>query len=359
MNRHRIVPIARRSNLAAARASLCHVYSSLAAPLIFASLALSIPARAADIDEILLNEATVRGPERVELYNKSTGTIDLSGWKIGGSLGTFIISGGTIIGAGQYLVIGVSGFIFHEIGGEICLLDLSNTLGDRVWYGNQGSAPLCHDNPSASMARAPDASSNPPQDPGPASSGLFWTLDFSSTFGVMNDARVPAPGSTVILNEISPRLVPLPSPALGGPTDVVELYNPTGVAIDVTGWIVSVGTGIEDVLAGVVPPGGFLAFPLAPATFADDAEVAYLFDDLTTRVDQVGWTLGPDVAEGLCYARCGDGAGPNLGYEFLTTGGGVTWFLQSCTLGLSNGGACDPVGVMPSTWGAIKSRFGE
>ncbi|MFN8547176.1 MAG: lamin tail domain-containing protein [Candidatus Eisenbacteria bacterium] len=295
------------------------------------ALACLVPvARAADIDQIYLNEATVRGLERIELYNRAANVINLSGWSIVGSNGTFTLPPGSFIGAHAYRVFSTPGDHLGDIGGEIILLDLVGHGGDRVFYGNQGSAPLPHDNPDVSLARAPDAAWNPARDPGPAGSGLWWTLDFTSSFGQLNDAKVPLPGGSLEINEVSPKL-----PPLAGVGDFVELYNPTAAPISTTGWIVSVGTGMETLLGGVVPPGGVVFFGLIPGTFSDTAKLVYLFDADTVRVDQVGWTTGPP-AEGACYERCPDGAGPNLGYDWVTTGGAITWFLSPCTLGLLN-----------------------
>lgn len=315
------------------------------------------PLRAADIDQIYLNEATVRGLERIELYNRANNVINLSGWSIVGSNGTLVLPPGTFIGVHEYRVFTTPGDHWGDIGGEIILLDLVGHGGDRVFYGNQGSAPLPHDNPSVTLARAPDASFNPARDPGPGGSGLWWTLDFTASFGLRNDAKPPLPGGSLEINEVSPKL-----PPLLGVGDFVELYNSTAAPISTAGWMVSVGTGMESLLGGVVPPGGVIFFGLVPGTYSDTAKLVYLFDADTVRVDQVGWTNGPP-AEGACYQRCPDGAGPNLGYDWVTTGGAITWFLSPCTLGLLNSPAClAPAGVGDPpierrSWGKLKDRY--
>ena len=320
----------------------------------------AVPARALDVDQIYLNEAVIRGVGRLELYNRSPSTIDLSFWTIQGSLGTMTIPPGTLIHPGEYRVFDGLVGIFDPIGGEIWLLDLVGHGGDRVFYGNRGSAPLPHDAPDVSLARAPDAFFGPLRDPGPTPSGAYWTIDFNSTFGRRNNAKNPLPGGSMVINEVSPAL---PPPPVAGVSDIIELYNPTAAPVSTAGWMITVGTGIATSLGSIVPSGGVEIFPLAPGTFAETAQLVYLFDADTVRVDQVGWFIAPPRPEGSCYARCPDGVGPNLGFDWVTTAGFFNWFIQPCTLDLLNAIFCDGAAGVPDpniqvrSWGRIKQRY--
>lgn len=182
------------------------------------SLVWAFPVRAG----VYINEVSLQpvgSSQTVELYNSGPGGIDVGGWEIRGSKGAYIIPAPEPIPAGGYVVLSV-GNICSERGGVMALIDLvasNSPAADAVNYGQRGSAPL----PPAgtSLARAPDASAGPPPAPDPAGDGLVWTIDLTPTFGGINDAPTPNPGSSAALNELDPR------PIGGG--DSVELYNPT------------------------------------------------------------------------------------------------------------------------------------
>ncbi len=172
-----------------------------AVPGLLSSLLLSFLACLPAEAEIYLNEAVIRGTERVELYNSGPDPVVLTGWEIR-ETGVFPIPDGTVINVGQYLVLEDLGGIMHDIGGDLDLIDDLKSRADRVQYGNMGGAPLPHDEPLVSMSRAPDASTGPPLDP--ASDAQFWTLDLTGTFGSANDAPPPLLGSSLVINELDP-----------------------------------------------------------------------------------------------------------------------------------------------------------
>ncbi|MCA9752135.1 MAG: hypothetical protein KC591_08090 [Gemmatimonadetes bacterium] len=324
----------------------------------YIALALLLGASAARAD-VLLNEMTIQGSEWVELFNSGLVPVDVNGWTIRAG-GSYEIAGTDAIPAGGYLVVEVPGDVLDDQGGFIELLD--GVVGeDAVSYGQQGSAPLppgdfgLRGGP-ASLARAPDGSAlGVPPSPSPSTDGMFWTIDFSPTPGLANDAPVPALGTTVRINEVDPK-------PLGA--DVAELYDPLAVPVDVTGWILCDGDDIA-VLAGVVPAGGFLALPTG--LDFDTNEVAYLFRDDGTRVDQLGFHLPPvrnapflDYCQ--CYARWPDGAGPDLGYDWFSSGGETTLFRLVCTHGASNAfvESCATTSapeITPGTWGHTKNLW--
>ncbi len=298
---------------------------------------------------VYVNEVAIRGVERIEIYNSGPSNVDLSGWTIQGSDGGFVIPDSTVIGVGQYLVLDDLGGIFDNIGGETSLIDLTNTVEDQMYYGDQGGAPLPHDDSDSdvSLARAPDGSANPPLNP--ANDALFWTIDFSQTFGVMNDAPPPALGGPVYINEIDV------AEALD---DTVEFYNGTALAIDIplSGWILTDGTTAAP-LTGVVPSGGVLALSLP--TSIETAQVAYLFDPAGVRIDQVGFAGAPLPRLEGCIGRCPDGAGPNNGFNYETSGGGLTWRVMTCTMDELNETApqCGGTDTQRSSWGRLKGFF--
>lgn len=335
--------------------------AALAAALA-AVLSAAAPAHAA----VMLNEITVKGSERVELYNSGPGVADVNGWTIQGDGGAFVINGADPMLPDSYQVFDLPGAILFDNGGFIELLDDVGPSGqDGVWYGQLGSAPLP---PAAglsaallvapSLARAPDGSAyGVPPTSAPGTDGLIWTIDFTPTFGAMNDAPAAALGASLLLNEADPKPV-------GG--DVVEIHNPSAVPVPLAGWILTNGEAIE-ALAGTVPGGGVLAITTGAGFDVEDTELLYLFDAGAVRVDQLGFHLPPVRSEPTldtcqCYVRFPDGSGPNLGYDWFSSGGWDTLLAAVCTPGLPNVDetSCDAVAVgegETSSWGNLKARY--
>jgi hypothetical protein len=315
---------------------------------------------------VFLNEITIRGVERVELYNSGPGIEDVNGWTIE-SAGSFEIEGLPPLAPGAYVSFAIEPPIFDDSGGFIELLDISQE--DRVAYGKLGSAPLPPSTgfsrlgpPPPSLARAPDASTyGAPPTPDPSTDGLFWTLDLSPTFGAVNDAPTAALGSSLSINELDPKPV--------GTGDFVELYNPAAVPVLLAGWFLTNGDAFQ-ALAGVVPGGGHLTITTDPGFELEATELLYLFDPAEVRVDQIGVHLPPvrghaptlDVCQ--CYARYEDGDGPNIGYDWFTSGGWSTLLTLTCTPDAENHNVTDCTGTAApemsnETWGRVKARWRE
>jgi uncharacterized repeat protein (TIGR01451 family) len=143
-------------------------------------------------------------------------------------------------------------------------------------------------------------------------------------------------GSALILNEFDNY------PAAGG--DKVEIYNPTGGTITMTNWLLSDGDAVAPIVTtAVVAPGGWLVLEegvdWTVSMDFSSADVGYLFLPDGTRVDQIGWD---GEYEDDTFQRICDGEGPNDGYDWDTSGGGMTWFDLPETLGTSN---CAPYSV--------------
>ena len=309
---------------------------------------LSIPESA--YAEVYLNELVIRGTERAELYNSGPAPVLLTGWKLAGDLGDFLIPDDTTIAVGEYLAFDDLGDIFHDIGGEGALIDDLKLTRDVVAYGQVGGAPSPHDSGGVSLCRAPDAALGPPL--GPTDNALYWTLDLTSTFGASNDAPNPDLGSSVLINELGTT-----TPSVRFVNDSIELYNPTGAAIILGGWYATFGAGPTYFLTSTfIPPSGVVVEKLPPSIDLDTTQLAYLFTDLHVRVDQLGWS-GSFASEGeSCIGRCPDGAGPNDGFNGNSSGGGTSLFFTLCTLGQLNGG-CNPTPVDRVSWGQVKGAY--
>ncbi len=217
---------------------------------------------AAEVGGILINEVATDGggaEPGVELFNFGAAAVDLSGWWLSGnrgdleSLKAFRMPAGTRIEAGGYAVVrgGAESLPVSAGGGTLFLtaFDSTDEFTGFITSADYGIAELA------------------------GSFGLHLTsntLDFTPlrtpTLGTANDIPMAA---AVAINEVHyhPR---------GNGTEFIELYNPSGDAVDVGGWKLSGVSGSEAGEDYVIPSGsiiaphGFLlAVPMAPELFRD------------------------------------------------------------------------------------------
>ena len=286
---------------------------------------------------MVLNEFAPKGTEFVELYNGGTLAQNIAGWYVSdsgcGSPGTSI--GANIVNPGGFFVVndGDPGdnFSLDNSGDVIYLCDAAHSVIDRVGYGDEGSAPLAPfatGGPQYSAARPVDGVDTDDD-------ADDWNVDPTPTTGAANDAAAVNLGSFLIINELDL------FPAAGN--DFVELYNPSGAPVDVSGWFISDGDDMAILNVGlIVPPFGWLAVEelvdwTTEGTTGSDfgsTDVVYLYDATRVRIDQLGYA-GQFIND--CIARVPDAAGPNDGFNWTTGGGGVTLFDWPCTLGVTNG----------------------
>lgn len=303
---------------------------------------------------VYLNEVTVRGDEFVELYNRGPGPVVIAGWRVEGVPGgSFVFPAGTTIAAGEYLVFDTPGDIFAPAGGEVGLIDIFNVTRDRVFFGRLGGAPLPEEffpllaTVGPSLARAPDAAFAVPPPPSPLGDGQVWTLDYTPTFGLVNDAPNPMPGRDVVLNELNL--------GLDGNPDEIEFHNPTANPVLIQNWFVTNGAGRMFVSLGLLMPFDYAVVTLPPSFQLEAFGLLYLFSQDGTRIDQLGFHDGPPLLPGECYGRCPNGAGPNLGFDWPSSGGFVTFLVLPCTTGAPNIG-CDPTAIPPTGAGSSRAR---
>ncbi len=332
-----------------------------------------------DPADVRLNEVGIdfggSGEVLVELTSSADAAVDISGWVIEVFGVPTIVPDGTILTSGDYLVFNAQTAADFPIGEEVVLFDevlappgpgliaaTGATVIDAVSFGTQGGAPVPPPFPGVSLARSPDGAFGPPP---LGNDAQFWTIDFSETFGFQNDAPQPQLGSQLLINEI--QIGSLTQP------DWIELYNPTGADVDVCGWFVTTGFGL-DPICGLVPANGVQAFPLESVLFGDALRLD-LFGPFEVRVAQKG--IAGVIAFNDCHGDCPDGSAPSDGYDYWTSGGDMQWFALPCTIGNLNdfmGKPCatagidpdfDPGGsgsdeepeVVPSSWGNLKRTF--
>jgi len=324
-----------------------------AIPGLFAAAALLLLAAGTAPAQILINEFehTGTGTDRIELLNtRPDTTYDLSGWYLENQVGsTFALSG--LLGPSDRKTFLTTSTIVTD-GGLIELYDGALLIPrDSVPYGDTGGAPLPPGVGTYSCGRAPDGAStgDPARD---------WNLDPTATFSAVNDQAPAMLGaSPVVFNEAGRTSVRANGTC---PPAIVELFNFAPSPMSINGWRIIDGRSVT-VLFGAVPANGFLLINDFDPNFCyEETGVMYLVTPDEQRVDQVG-VHGNPLPPGfsLSYQRIPDGSGPYDGYDFLSSGGGSTWFIAPQTLGGTNqpnGNGVDE-GLMRSTWGSVKSGY--
>ena len=156
-------------------------------------------------------------------------------------------------------------------------------------------------------------------------------VDTTLTFNAPNNAPEVLLGSFVVFNEFDNY------PTSGN--DKLEIYNPTGQTVDLQNWLISDGDAIAPIVTPKsVDPGSWIVLEeTVDWTVSMDfssSDVGYLFLPNGIRVDQLGWS---GEFEDFTFQRLDDGQGPNDGYNWTSSGGGVTLYDLPSTLGSANG----------------------
>ncbi|MEA3337407.1 MAG: ExeM/NucH family extracellular endonuclease [Chloroflexota bacterium] len=284
---------------------------------------------------VVINEFAPKGTEWIELYNAGTASQDLAGWTLADDGGSEPLAG--VLDPGAYQVI-ITTLNLDNAGDfiELHSPDPPEAVVDRVAYGDTGgapNAPFASDAAQYSTARIVDGLDTDDD-------ARDWNMDPTPTQGAANDVADNNLGGSLLINEVDV------FPDAGN--DMIELFNPGGAPVDVTSWLISDGDDVAILNGSLsVPAGGFLAleegvdWTTEGTTGVDfsSSDVAYLFEPSRVRVDQLGWA--GEFLDG-CVARVPDGAGPNVGFDWVSSGGDVTLFDQDCTMGSSNGSGPAP-----------------
>ena len=179
--------------------------------------------------------------EFVELKNTGTNTLNLSGLYFTNAM-KFTFTNGTLLGPGQFFLIGRDATAFHtkypgvtlnglytgklSNGGDTIILMQTN--GSKVFsvaYNNTAPWPVTPHGFGYSLVQKYPGISQAPD------SGAKWRA--STQIGGSPGADDPA--STipeVVVNEV---LANSPSPLM----DTIELYNPTASDVDISGWFIT------------------------------------------------------------------------------------------------------------------------
>ena len=253
-----------------------------------------------DPTQVKVNEfmpAPATGNEWVELYNPTSLTVDVSGYKVddvagGGGAPKTIPSGTTIPAGGRWVFEFASGFLNNTGTDAVRFTKPDSTELDAFTYDAGASAPT-----DKVWRRSPDG-------------GAWCTGALTdATKGAANPATCGAPApdpSQVKVNEV------LMAPSKGNQNEWVELHNPTTQAVTLNGF------DLDDVAGGgaapvaipdgtVIPAGGRFVFEVAQGFFNNTgAESARLLDAAGAVVDAYDWTLGSTQYD-KSFHRVGDG----------------------------------------------------
>ncbi|MCK4571841.1 lamin tail domain-containing protein, partial [candidate division WOR-3 bacterium] len=311
--------------------------------LFIAIIVFSITASA----NVKINEIVPKGgTEWVELYNTSSSPVSLNGWKLTNSRSDEKALSGTI-NENDYDTICTSS-MWNNDGDIVYLVNSTNDTVDQVGFGIQGGAPGAPYSPLFSLARITDGLDTDDD-------ARDFNLDGTPTPELSNDPASVSLGGSLIINEIDPYT---------SGEDSVELYNPTGTPYDIQGWFLSDGDDVALIVTDVsISPFGYLVlvngedFDLGSYGWTSK-DVCYLFTDDSVRIDQLGW-YGED--NDFSFQRYPDGAGPNDGYDWITSGGDTTLFDAPPTWGGSNTSGVEerdmPVGYKLTVPGISKGNI--
>lgn len=308
---------------------------------------------------VLVNEfeRSNGGIDRIEIFNSGGASVDLTGWTLdNGEGGTVPLSGS--IASGAYRTFSTSGLVLE--GGQIELYDGTLLLRDEVSFGDQGGAPLPPTGGGFSCGRSPDGT-----DSGDDASD--WNLDPSETFGSTNDNLPANLGmDPAVINEAGRtgffRGVPLDCSV----NPQIEIHNRSPLPLDLEGYWLTDGRQVLFLGDTFIAPFGFAVRNAFPPQFCfEETQVLYLFAPDGRRIDQVGFAgsslaLDPFGGGGTSWQRVPDGAGPNDGFDYGTSGGSSELIIKSPTFGATNGSQPPtgvPDGVETRSWGQTKATY--
>ncbi|MCK4643854.1 lamin tail domain-containing protein [bacterium] len=260
--------------------------------------------------DILINEFSAKGTERIEIYNTSgIDTFNLCSVDIESYTGVDevdVVTGRSYIEPGEYLTFFPDNIGLSNLGNTI-VMTIGVTTIDQVAYGVEGGAPIAYTGYSTARVAT---TGNDADD---------WNRDTTPTFGSVNDAPAVSLGTSVVINEYMKDA--------GSDTNVLELYNPTGGDIDVTGWLFTdADDSVGDIgtLSGTVTADSYLVFtrdagtPMADVVISGDN--VYLYDASGIRVDQAS-DFGHTFTAGNTAQRVPNGTGgTNNGYDWASAG---------------------------------------
>jgi PKD repeat protein len=257
------------------------------------------------------------GVEFIELYNRTSGVIELSGWTIedGSEAKTILV--GTIVGYGYTIIESPKGQL-NNAGDQITLYDPAGTEIDRVTYGTwDDGAP--GDNATApndpySLARKTNGqdADNDTYDfiktdtitKGKANIITNTSVDPVELLQTITQA--PANTKHIVINEIYPN-----PPGSDNDDEFIEIKNIGTETVAITGWKLQDGSSSSGYIlpATSLPPNTFVVIKRTQSALAlnnsggEDVRLSLANGALVTKVSYTG-----SVADNMSYSRTTDGS---------------------------------------------------
>ncbi len=279
--------------------------------------------------------------EWIELFNNGSTPIDLTGWRLVSSDGTPDIALSGVIPPGGYFllerdqnaIIDIPADLIYagalsDEGESLSLYDPSSNLVDSA-NGNGGAWPAGNSTTFSSMERIgtlADSDSSWFTNNGVMRNGLDFNEDPIWGTPRSSNSLTPTPSPTITRTStptptrtptltLTPTVTPTPpglrsvvineiawaGTSAGLPTDEwIELYNPTGAAINLTGWRITAADGTPNIiLNGTIPAGGYFllertddgvvsdiaADQIYSGALSNDGETLTLFDPVNRLID--------------------------------------------------------------------------
>ena len=226
-------------------------------------------------NEIHYHPAGASAPEWVEIVNQCAVRLDLSGWQLAGGI-AFTFPDGTFIEPGAFLVVsGLAGnpagalgpFTGHlgNSGETVRLLTRQGWEIDSVSYGVSGEWPTAPDGTGPTLSkRAVSFASD-------AAASWVASTQGGGTPGAANFSTPPALATpaahvagSIVLNEIFYHARPTYADPLNAvayaesAAEWIELYNRTGVPVDISGWQLAAGVSYIFPAGTTLAGGAFL-----------------------------------------------------------------------------------------------------
>ncbi|MFC1650028.1 lamin tail domain-containing protein [Candidatus Latescibacterota bacterium] len=246
------------------------------------------------INEINYNSADDLNPEDwVEFYNQYDTPVDISGWsfKDDEDIYTFVFPDNTIIDPGEFFIVCRDTMLFKGVFGEIenCfgdfefglsgggekiyLYDIYGDVVDKVYYNDVAPWPVDADGKGTTLSLTNPSFDNLHAD--------NWASSLEiGTPGKINDVFN---SGIVIINEINYN-----SPEGLNSDDWIELYNPQGMKVDISGWIFK---DDDETHAYIIPDDTFIGPNDYLVICSDAFKFFEIFPDTENYIGDTGFGL--------------------------------------------------------------------
>ncbi len=275
------------------------------------------------ISEVQTGSTTSASEEFVELYNSSLNSVDLSGWAMyyKSATGTSWIKKVTItsgyVDAGKFWVLSANmpgdsayGSGLSQTGGNLQIRDKLGSVMDQFGWGTANAAlisPASESAPGQSMYRLYDFN-------------LLAMQNTDNNFADYDITHTPTPGLVPVIElievDVDPQvyaelelseLLPDPAAPLSDASDeFIEIYNPTAMIVDLSGWKLRDESGAEYLIkTKSILPNSWVAIMASESklTLNNTGDSIELIDPNGKLVDQ---SANYEAAEiGLSWSKLG------------------------------------------------------